>query len=299
MSRHIERPTLSDALRRAIAESGRPPKVIAECTGVDRASLCRFLKPEGSEGRRSLSLTNADSIARFLGLELRPARLSPLAEALSPSPTTSNSPLNAFVAQWNRLWPHFPQREQSDHTSYMIIVQFLNTTFVAQQVRDGSGRRLEAGVLHCSEQEFDMVCERWPHYREVIGSKPHRPWGKGGFGYMYQTIWLIASEPVSSGDTSYAENVARRLGDLLKQLADDFLQPRLDADGNWDVANYPETSCPLCWCGIGYDVRRAYWTLGWPKKVSREQAREQSGASLPALRRWEDYALQYRKRCLQ
>lgn len=57
--------TISCALRRAIRESGLPLLRIARETGVQRASLSRFVR-----GERSLRLDVADKVAAYLGLTL-------------------------------------------------------------------------------------------------------------------------------------------------------------------------------------------------------------------------------------
>jgi plasmid maintenance system antidote protein VapI len=56
---------ISDVLRRAILKSGLPLLRIAEETGVERASLSRFVA-----GKRSLRLDMADKLAVYLGLAL-------------------------------------------------------------------------------------------------------------------------------------------------------------------------------------------------------------------------------------
>jgi hypothetical protein len=58
---------LSGPLRRAIVESGIPFHQLQEQTGVERASISRFVA-----GKRSLRLDVADRLAAQLGLELRP-----------------------------------------------------------------------------------------------------------------------------------------------------------------------------------------------------------------------------------
>jgi plasmid maintenance system antidote protein VapI len=56
---------ISDVLRQAIIDSGLPLLQIAEKTGVERASLSRFVA-----GKRSLRLDMADKLAAFFGLAL-------------------------------------------------------------------------------------------------------------------------------------------------------------------------------------------------------------------------------------
>jgi hypothetical protein len=58
--------TLSEVLRRAIADSGIALIALERATGVDRASIRRFLRSE-----RSLRLDKADALAAHFGLELR------------------------------------------------------------------------------------------------------------------------------------------------------------------------------------------------------------------------------------
>jgi plasmid maintenance system antidote protein VapI len=56
---------ISDVLRRAILDSGLPLLRIAKETGVQRASLSRFVR-----GKNSLRLDMADKLATYFGLEL-------------------------------------------------------------------------------------------------------------------------------------------------------------------------------------------------------------------------------------
>ena len=58
---------ISDRLRLAIQDSGAALIALERATGVDRASIRRFLR-----GERSLRLDKADALAAHLGLELRP-----------------------------------------------------------------------------------------------------------------------------------------------------------------------------------------------------------------------------------
>lgn len=65
MTRKKPRPTPSDVLRKAIAESGLTLYRIAKDTGVVKSSLIRFMREE-----TSLRLDRADILAAYLGLEL-------------------------------------------------------------------------------------------------------------------------------------------------------------------------------------------------------------------------------------
>ena len=60
-----KKPTPSDVLRKAIAESGLTLYRIAKDTGVIKTSLMRFMA-----GETSLRLDKADVLAEYLGLEL-------------------------------------------------------------------------------------------------------------------------------------------------------------------------------------------------------------------------------------
>lgn len=60
--------TLTDVLRAAIRESGVPLLTIEQQTGVQRASLSRFVR-----GNQSLRLDVADKLAAYFNLELLPA----------------------------------------------------------------------------------------------------------------------------------------------------------------------------------------------------------------------------------
>jgi hypothetical protein len=57
---------ISDRLRQAIRDSQEALIALERATGVDRASIRRFLR-----GERSLRLDKADALAEHLGLELR------------------------------------------------------------------------------------------------------------------------------------------------------------------------------------------------------------------------------------
>lgn len=61
--------TMTEVLRKAIADSGMAHIVIERATGVKRASIMRFLR-----GEQSLRLDMADRLAAYFGLELRTKR---------------------------------------------------------------------------------------------------------------------------------------------------------------------------------------------------------------------------------
>ena len=58
-------PTMSNALKKAIAESGLTLYRIYKDTGVQKTSLIRFMR-----GEQSIRLDKADALAEYLGLEL-------------------------------------------------------------------------------------------------------------------------------------------------------------------------------------------------------------------------------------
>ncbi len=58
--------TMTEALKRAIAESGMAHIAIERATGVKRASIMRFLR-----GEQSLRLDLADRLAAYFGIEVR------------------------------------------------------------------------------------------------------------------------------------------------------------------------------------------------------------------------------------
>jgi plasmid maintenance system antidote protein VapI len=60
---------MTDALKRAIADSGMAQIALERATGVKRASIMRFLR-----GETSLRLDMADRLAVFFGLEVKPRR---------------------------------------------------------------------------------------------------------------------------------------------------------------------------------------------------------------------------------
>jgi transcriptional regulator with XRE-family HTH domain len=59
----------SDQLRRAIRESGLTRYAISLRTGIDQATLSKFMKSE-----RGLSLSAIDKLIDDLGLEIRPRK---------------------------------------------------------------------------------------------------------------------------------------------------------------------------------------------------------------------------------
>jgi len=61
--------TITEVIRKAIVDSGLPLQQIADRTGVERASLSRFVR-----GERSLRLDMADRLATYFELELKPTR---------------------------------------------------------------------------------------------------------------------------------------------------------------------------------------------------------------------------------
>jgi plasmid maintenance system antidote protein VapI len=60
---------IGEILRVAIQESGLSLQRLSELTGVERASLSRFVR-----GERTLRLDMAERLATYFGLELRPIR---------------------------------------------------------------------------------------------------------------------------------------------------------------------------------------------------------------------------------
>jgi transcriptional regulator with XRE-family HTH domain len=65
MVKRTLKPTPSDVLRQAIAQSGLSLYRISKDSGVVRSSLIRFLRKE-----TSLRLVALDALAEYLGLEL-------------------------------------------------------------------------------------------------------------------------------------------------------------------------------------------------------------------------------------
>jgi len=59
--------TISDTLKSVIRKSRVPYLVLEKATGVQRASISRFLR-----GTQSLRLDHADALARYYGLVLKP-----------------------------------------------------------------------------------------------------------------------------------------------------------------------------------------------------------------------------------
>jgi plasmid maintenance system antidote protein VapI len=60
---------ITNVLRKAIVDSGLPLLRIAQETGVERASISRFVR-----GRNSLRLDMADKLAAYFGLVLAPKK---------------------------------------------------------------------------------------------------------------------------------------------------------------------------------------------------------------------------------
>jgi plasmid maintenance system antidote protein VapI len=63
----MDKPTLADALRQAIRESGQSQNAISYATQVPAAAVSRFMN-----GHRDITLSTANRLCEFLGLELRP-----------------------------------------------------------------------------------------------------------------------------------------------------------------------------------------------------------------------------------
>ena len=61
--------TLTDVLRRAIADSDRSFRALEKETGVLRQCLMKFVR-----GEQSLRLDQADKLAAYFGLSLQPDR---------------------------------------------------------------------------------------------------------------------------------------------------------------------------------------------------------------------------------
>lgn len=59
-------------LKAALIASGKSQREIEEAVGIPQASISRFLN-----GKRGLRIEDADKLATFLGLELRPAEPKP------------------------------------------------------------------------------------------------------------------------------------------------------------------------------------------------------------------------------
>ena len=59
------RTKLSDQIRRAIEQCGASRYAIWKATGIDQASLCRFVA-----GKGGLSIDSLDLLADFLGLDI-------------------------------------------------------------------------------------------------------------------------------------------------------------------------------------------------------------------------------------
>ena len=61
-------PPLTEQLRQAILTSGQSRYAIAKATGIDAATLCRFMAGKG------LSMEALDTLVQYLDLELRKRR---------------------------------------------------------------------------------------------------------------------------------------------------------------------------------------------------------------------------------
>lgn len=58
--------TITDTLRQAIIDSGKSHRAIATATGIQRASIYRFVR-----GDQSIRLDVADKLAEYFGIECR------------------------------------------------------------------------------------------------------------------------------------------------------------------------------------------------------------------------------------
>lgn len=72
MPRKQQRPSLSDELRQAIADSGVSRYGIWQQTGIDQGSLSKFM-----DGERGLSMESIDKLAELLGLHICTASMKP------------------------------------------------------------------------------------------------------------------------------------------------------------------------------------------------------------------------------
>jgi plasmid maintenance system antidote protein VapI len=63
--------TLADALRQAIRESGQSQQAISYATEVPAPAISRFVN-----GHRDITLSTANRLCEFLGLQLRPRKRS-------------------------------------------------------------------------------------------------------------------------------------------------------------------------------------------------------------------------------
>ena len=80
MSKSDPKPTLTEVLKAAVAQSGLTSYRIAKATGIDTANLGRFLR-----GELYVRLDKADRLAAYLGLHLVPDP-----DAVPPTPTPAN-----------------------------------------------------------------------------------------------------------------------------------------------------------------------------------------------------------------
>jgi ribosome-binding protein aMBF1 (putative translation factor) len=65
MVKKTKRPTLTEQVRRAIADSGITRYRIAQETGIAESTLCKFMA-----GERGFTLASLDKLADFLGLDI-------------------------------------------------------------------------------------------------------------------------------------------------------------------------------------------------------------------------------------
>ncbi len=65
MAKKTKRLTLTEQVRRAIAESGMTRYRIAQETGIAESTLCKFMA-----GQRGFTLASLDKLADYLGLEI-------------------------------------------------------------------------------------------------------------------------------------------------------------------------------------------------------------------------------------
>jgi len=88
MKRNRDRP--SEAVRRAIAESGASRYAIAKAAGLDEAALSRFM-----HAKAGLTLATVDALAGVLGLRIvaeGPVKLLPRGRIGRPPKTASGAP---------------------------------------------------------------------------------------------------------------------------------------------------------------------------------------------------------------
>lgn len=159
------RQSLSEQLRVAVRESGRSLNLLAEATGVDVASLSRFMR-----GQSTLRLDATDRLAEHLGLSLRKTSL-PTKEAPMTA-TLPLTPLGRFVAAWNARRPDLALAPPNERATHLNVLKVADGEWFQILFRHGADARprLEVGMAFDTMDEGQNEQARRSFATRLAGS---------------------------------------------------------------------------------------------------------------------------------